>query len=118
MGVFVLPSAKNAGWHDLSITKAGTPNAYANNAWEVWIVSSKLNSPLSNNTFIIKSLKFIKTNAAGIEKNKPIFNEINNSLENWFASFVALDFDSEVNRVVPKAIPIIPKGNWAILSAK
>ena len=35
-----------------------------------------------DNTFIIKSLKLIKNNAAGIEKNKPIFNEINNSLEN------------------------------------
>ena len=63
-------------------------------------------------------LKIIKTNAAGIEKNMPIFNEINNSLENWLVSFVALDFESEVNRVVPKAIPIIPKGNWATLSAK
>ena len=113
-----MPSAKNAGWHDLSIMKAGTPNAYATNAWEVWIVSWKLNSPLSNNSFINKSLKFIKTNAAGIEKNKPILNEIINSLENWLAALMALDFDREVKRVVPKAIPIIPKGNWAILSAK
>ena len=118
IGVLVLPSAKKAGWQDFMIIKAGIPNAYAINAWAVWFVSQELNSPLSNKTLINNSEKLIKTNEAGIEKNKPIFSDIINSLENCFVSLIALDLDREVNKAVLRAIPIIPNGSWAILSAK
>ena len=62
--------------------------------------------------------KSIKTKEEGIEKNKPILKEDVNCFENCFASFSALDIDKEANKDVPKAIPIIPNGNWAILSEK
>ena len=53
----------------------------------------------------------MKTNDDGIEKNKPIFIDIINSLENCFFSFIALDLDNEVSNAVLNAIPIIPNGN-------
>ena len=60
-----------------------------------------------------------KGKITSIKKEEILANiQIINSLENWLVSLMALDFDSEVKRVVPKAMPIIPKGNWAILSAK
>ena len=118
IGVLVLPSAKKAGWHDFKIMKAGIPKAYAFNASAVSLVSWKPNFPLSNKTLIIKSEKLVKTNNDGMEKNNPIFKDIINSFENFFISFIAIDFDKEVNNEVLNAMPIIPKGNWATLSAK
>ena len=91
--------------------KAGIPKAYAFNANAVSLDSSMPNCPLWNNTLIIKSEKFTKTNKDGIEKNNPIFRDIINSFENCFISFFAIDFDKEVNNEVLNAIPIIPKGN-------
>ena len=82
------------------------------------MVSKELNSPLSNKTLINRSEKLIKTKDEGIEKNNPIFIEIINSLENCFLSLIALDLDNDVSKAVLNAIPIIPRGNWAILSAK
>ena len=82
------------------------------------MVSKELNSPLSNKTLINSSEKLIKTKDAGIEKNNPIYSEIINSLENCFLSLIALDLDNDVSKAVLNAIPIIPRGNWAILSAK
>ena len=46
-----------------------------------------------------------------MEKNKPIFSDVINSMENCFVSFFALDFDNEVSNAVLNAIPIIPNGN-------
>ena len=55
-------------------------------------------------------------------KNNTIYNpisiEIINSLENCFLSLIALDLDNDVSKAVLNAIPIIPRGNCAILSAK
>ena len=114
----MLPSAKNAGWHDLSIINAGIPTEYANKAWEVWIVSWEVNSPLSNKILIKSSEKLKKAIAVGIEKKSPIFRDIIKLFEKFFLSFFAFSFDKEVNRTEPNAMPMMPKGNCAILSAK
>mgnify|MGYP001436529699 CR=1 FL=1 len=37
--------------------------------------------------------------------------------QNCFLSLIALDLDNDVSKAVLNAIPIIPRGNWAILSA-
>ena len=117
-GVFVFPSAKKAGWQDLSKMNAGIPVEYAINALEVCFVSKELNAPLSNKTWTNKSEKLKKTTHAGIEKNNPILKEVISSLENCLASLLELDFESDVSNTEPNATPIIPKGSCAILSAK
>ena len=114
----MLPAAKNAGWHDFSIINAGIPNEYATKAWEVWIVSKEVNSPLSNKTLTKSSEKLIKAKAVGIEKKSPILRDIIKLFEKFFLSFFAYSLDKEVNRTEPNAIPMMPNGNWAILSAK
>ena len=114
----VFPSAKKAGWQDFKIINAGIPTEYAFNASMVAFFYFSPNSPLSKRTLIIISGKKNKTKEAGIEKNNPIWKDVNNWLENCFIFFEAIDLDSDVNKDVLKAMPIIPKGNWAILSAK
>ena len=89
-GVLVFPSAKNAGWHDLSIINAGMPTEYATKAWEVWFVSREVNSPLSNKTPTKSSEKLIKAKAVGIEKKSPIFRDIIKLFEKFFLFFLRI----------------------------
>ena len=39
------------------------------------------------------------------------------TVDGW-NELIALDLDNDVSKAVLNAIPIIPRGNWAILSAK
>ena len=65
------------------------PNEYATKAWEVWIVSREVNSPLSNKTLTKSSEKLIKAAAVGIEKKSPIFRDIIKLFEKFFLFFFA-----------------------------
>ena len=53
----------------------------------------------------------------GIEKKSPIFIAFSSWIDVFFLLFNIFGWDSDANKVVPRAIPIIPSGSCINLSA-
>ena len=113
---FISPVAIKTDWKHFIIITNGNPKEYMDSASATDLVDSWLKLPLSNKLLIINSEKKINVTIDGIAK----YNEILIAIINWseiFSLFLTtLGWEIDDNKTVPKETPIIPKGNWMILS--
>ena len=113
---FISPVAIKTDWKHLIIMTNGNPKEYIVNASATDLLDSWSKLPLSNKLLIINSGKKNRVNIDGIAK----YNEILIAIIKWSEIFLlfltTLGWEIDDNKTVPKETPIIPKGNWMILS--
>ena len=114
--VFIFPVAIKTDWKHFIIITKGKPKEYIvkANATDSLDDFSKL--PLSNKLLVINSEKKINVTIDGIAKYNEIFIAIINWSEIFLLLLITLGWEIEDNKTVPRETPIIPRGNWIILS--
>ena len=113
---FISPIAIKTDWKHFIIITNGNPREYILNANETDLLDAWSKLPLSNKLLIINSEKKSRVTIDGIPKYNEILIAIINWSEIFLLSLTALGWEIDDNKTVPKDTPIIPKGNWMILS--
>ena len=113
---FISPVAIKTDWKHFIIITNGNPREYILNANETDLLDAWSKLPLSNKLLIINSEKKSRVNIDGIAKYNEILIAIINWSEIFLLSLTTLGWEIDDNKTVPKDTPIIPKGNWMILS--
>ena len=114
--VFIFPFAIKTDWKHFIIITNGNPKEYIVSASATDSLDALSKLPLSNKLLIINSEKNIKVNIDGIEKYTVIFIAISNWSEIFLLLLTNFGWENDDNKTVPKETPIMPKGNWIILS--
>ena len=113
---FISPVAIKTDWKHFIIITNGNPREYIVNANATDLLDAWSKLPLSNKLLIIYSEKKSRVTIDGIPKNNEILIAIINWSEIFLLSLTTLGWEIDDNKTVPKDTPIIPKGNWMILS--
>ena len=113
---FIFPFAIKIDWKHFIIMTNGNPIEYIVNASATDLLDSWSKLPLSNKPLIINSEKKINVIIEGIEKYNEIFIATINWSEIFLLLLTTLGWEIDDNKTVAKETPIIPKGNWIILS--
>ena len=112
----ISPVAIKTDWKHFIIITNGNPIEYIDSASATDLVDSLLKLPLSNKLLIINSEKQSNVIIEGIEKYNVIFIAKFNWSEIFLVSLTTLGWEIDDSKTVPKETPIIPNGNWIILS--
>ena len=113
---FISPVAIKTDWKHFIIITNGNPREYIVNANATDLLDAWSKLPLSNKLLIINSEKKSRVTIDGIPKYNEILIAIINWSEIFLLSLTTLGWEIDDNKTVPKDTPIIPKGNWMILS--
>ena len=113
---FISPVAIKTDWKHFIIITNGNPREYIVSASATDLLDAWSKLPLSNKLLIINSEKKSRVTIDGIPK----YNEILIAMINWseifLLSLTTLGWEIDDNKTVPRDTPIIPRGNWMILS--
>ena len=113
---FISPVAIKTDWKHFIIITNGNPREYIVSASATDLLDSWSKLPLSNKLLIINSEKKSRVTIDGIPKYNEILIAIINWSEIFLLSLTTLGWEIDDNKTVPRDTPIIPKGNWMILS--
>ena len=112
----ISPVAIKTDWKHFIIITNGNPREYIVNANATDLLDAWSKLPLSNKLLIINSEKKSRVTIDGIPKYNEILIAIINWLEIFLLSLTTLGWEIDDNKTVPRDTPMIPKGNWMILS--
>ena len=113
---FISPVAIKTDWKHFIIITNGNPREYIVSASATDLLDAWSKLPLSNKLLIINSEKKSRVTIDGIPKYNEILIAIINWSEIFLLSLTTLGWEIDDNKTVPRDTPIIPKGNWMILS--
>ena len=112
----ISPIAINTDWKHFIIITNGNPREYIDKANATDSLDDLSKLPLSNKLLIIKSGKKRRVTIDGIPKYKEILIATVNWSEIFLLLLTTAGWEIDDSRTVPREMPIIPKGNWMILS--